>query len=375
LLARPLHQSAQRRAFLVISLAWALSFGVAYHLTYRAASLSPYLARYWAPAFLAPGADFLEHSWLVLKDVVWGFIAGHGGVPRKPEAEPYVAVCAIIGVTCAIGGAWHLRRTHGGPTAMLIIGPIAVTIVASAIGLYPLGQRLLLFTVPLVLILGIAGLEGAVERLPSQWGRRVWLIAGGLVVPPLLAVSLWQAVALEDRSRMEPLLRTLDSHHRPGEAVWVFGRTLPSWAFYTTDWSRPDRPRLAFFYRVGRSGGPAFENAPSRGHRVTPDEGDGLVYRGPRGEEIIGIPTGMEYVSGRGLLQRRPDSGWVAREAERIRRAANPGVWVVMTEFLGPEFELLAELRRLGGQVTDHRFEPGHVIVRYEFAAAGTSSS
>jgi hypothetical protein len=157
--------------------------------------------------------------------------------------------------------------------------------------------------------------------------------------------------------------------------VYVFSRALPAWGFYATDWAAPDRARLAFIDRVGRAGGPAFENAPTRGGPVAPGEGEDLVYRSAEGPELIGLPTGMEYASGTGLLRRRPDDGWVAREADRIQRAAAPGVWVVLAEFLGPEYELVEELKRRGGRVTYGSVEPGHVLIRFEFDDAQHSTA
>ena len=100
---------------------------------------------------------------------------------------------------------------------------------------------------------------------------------------------------------------------------------------------------------------------------MTPGEGEGLAYRSSQGLELIGIPTGMEYAAGTGLLYRRPDDGWVTREADRIQGAAAPGVWMVLAEFLGPEYELVEELKRRGARMTYGSVEPGHVLVRFEF--------
>jgi hypothetical protein len=83
----------------------------------------------------------------------------------------------------------------------------------------------------------------------------------------------------------------------------------------------------------------------------------------------------MEYASGTGLLRRQPDEGWMAREADRIQRAAAPGVWIVLAEFLGPEYEVIEELKRRGGRVTYGSVEPGHVLMRFEFEAAQHSSA
>lgn len=366
---RPMDR-ATRRLGMAACAAWAVWFGLAYLLVYRSAAVNPYMERYWAPAFLTPGDTSLRHAWLALEDIVWGFIVGHGGLARKPEAEVLVAACAVIGLGCVLWGARQLRQSRGPGAAAVLLGPLAAVLLASLAGLYPVGQRLLVFAVPSIVILGVAGLEAAVGHAGTDWGRRTWGVLAGLVVAPLFAVTVLQLTVLDSASRMRGLVARLASHRAAGEPVYVFGRALPAWEFYTTNWSAPDRQRLDFLNRVARAGGPAFENAPSRGGRVGATEGEGLRYRAAAGPELIGLPTGMEYVAGQGLLRLRPDDGWVEREADRIEGAAGPGVWIVLAEFLGPEYQLVEELRRRGARITYGDFEPGHVLVRIVFASS-----
>ncbi len=365
ILFAPRQGQVSLRTALAVCLTWGISFSFAYALVYQAAVSNTYMARYWAPELLTPGAGFAGHSWLALKDVVWGFVAGHAGVPRRGGADAYVTACAMAGLASVLVGAWHLSRTRGAWATFLLIGPILGTLVASACGLYPVGQRLVLFAVPIIVILGVAGLDAILPASEERWGRRAWLAVPGMVVLPLLVVAVLQS--REAGSGMRGLVQEIEARRRGSEPIYVFGRALPVWEFYTTDWAAPDMIRLTFLNRVGGSGGPAFENAPSRGRHVMPDEGDGLVYRSSAGLELIGIPTGMEYVSGHGLIQDRPDPGWVEREADRIQRAAAPAIWIVMVEFLGPEYELVEELKRRGGRITHGRFGPGQVLARYEF--------
>ncbi|MEO6058110.1 MAG: hypothetical protein ABIQ49_14905, partial [Gemmatimonadales bacterium] len=233
-------------------------------------------------------------------------------------------------------------------------------------GLYPMAQRLILFVVPVLVVLGVAGLDATVGLSGARWERPAWLGASVGMVLPLLWVSVLQGAKPDAAPRMAGLVKEL-APRRAGEPVYVFGRALPAWEFYTTDWSYPDHARLAFLDRVARSDGPAFENSPSRERPVARTEGADLWYRSSRGQELIGLPTGMEYRAGGRLSRRRPDAGWVPREADRIQGAASPGVWVVMAEFFGPEYELLEELKRRGGAITYGRSWPGHILFRYEF--------
>jgi hypothetical protein len=111
--------------------------------------------------------------------------------------------------------------------------------------------------------------------------------------------------------------------------------------------------------------GPAFENAPSRGRPVR-DEGSELTYAEHGGLELYGIPDGLE-ARVFGITNPVPDPGWAENEARRIRRVANPGVWLVLSHFYGPEGILLRAVEAERGHLTYHDFRNGAALVRYEF--------
>jgi hypothetical protein len=111
--------------------------------------------------------------------------------------------------------------------------------------------------------------------------------------------------------------------------VYVAARGIPSWVFYTTNWEKPDRDRLAF-YALAASDGPVFRERaqprPSRRRR-----GLDLVYyvRGRR-PELLGIATGRQW-RWPSFVTANPDEGWAANEARRIARAADPCTWMYFT--------------------------------------------
>ena len=146
----------------------------------------------------------------------------------------------------------------------------------------------------------------------------------------------------------------------------MFTGTLPAWTFYTTDWSAPDLERLGRVARLGSSGGPAFENAPPRGRRVG-IENDSLVFALDGTQEILGAAHGAQWRSGVGLVQYHPDPGWASAEARRIRAAANPGVWLLVSHSYRLELFIYPELERLGGRLEYAYGEDGVVLRRYRF--------
>src|SRR4029079_3753355 len=110
-----------------------------------------------------------------------------------------------------------------------------------------------------------------------------------------------------------------------GEAVYVAARGMPSWLFYTTNWEKPDRARLAFYARGAREG-PTFEEPGPR------PADEALVYhvRSQR-PELLGLATaGREWRWPNSWIA-SPDDDWAAHEARRIATAADPCTWMYFT--------------------------------------------
>jgi len=146
----------------------------------------------------------------------------------------------------------------------------------------------------------------------------------------------------------------------------VGAATLPAWTFYTTNWATPDTGRLVRTARLASAGGPAFENAPPRG-RPAVAATDGMVFPVGAGFEILGTPNGAQWRSATGLVQYEPDVGWASTEAARIRAAAHPTVWLLISHSYGLERRLYPELARLGGQLEYAYGQDGVVLRRYRF--------
>jgi hypothetical protein len=71
-----------------------------------------------------------------------------------------------------------------------------------------------------------------------------------------------------------------------------------------------------------------------------------------------------------------PDSGWGESEAWRIRRAARPYTWVVMSDFAHPHLDervaLLAALKGAGGEVVYTNETADAVLYRVRFQPKST---
>jgi len=355
------HEAARR--FLLRSVpGWALSSVMAYLVVYRPASMNPYLHRYWSTAFLSPiGEGLRSRLWVILNENVWGLALGYPGPPGlHPTPAGIVAICVVLLIVLA--GCRALGRGHGWSILVLVTVPLLATLGASVAGVYPLGLRLTLFAMPLVQLLLFAGLDFTLTKLSSTAVSWAWVGGGSALALPLAAVTLLLVGRPDAAEDVRTLVRDL-SVRRHGERVYVFARSIPPWAFYTTDWGNPDRRRLAFLSRVASSEGPAFENAPS-GAAAEDEAHGGLEYSTAAGVEMYGRPTGVEWTPNLGPLTLVPDPGWAEREADRIWSASGP-VWVLMSRTLDGERRLVSTVERRGACATYVRELDNAALIRY----------
>jgi hypothetical protein len=263
-------------------------------------------------------------------------------------------------------GGFEFARRHGRAILAMLLLPFVLVIVASMLRRYPVAPRLMLFLMPTVTLLISAGLWSIAEQLRASWRRPAFvLLSGGLLLLPALdAFRGWREPL--DRESVRPLVKTLEREHVPGATIYVYGRAMPAWLFYTTDWSRPDLTRVhERSVLIGSTGG-AFYHAASRGREVTA-EGDSLIFRYRDWHELVGVPAGLGPDT-LGIRRDAPDPGWAANEVRRIRQAGGPEAWLVLYSFVPGVPESLAVAMRAAGATRTLREErDGALLERYIF--------
>ena len=348
-------------------LIWGTSFGLAHLLVYRHASANPYMERFWAPAFVTlTDLESLRRFSEAVGLFAWGLVMGE--LPPFPRQIGYVVVAGasslILGL--AIWGGLRIARNLGTNRAVLVAGPIVAAFLASAVHAYPLGVRVMVFAAPLLHVLLAGGVSAAASTLRAEQLQRIaWFAFGLLLLVYPFVGSLIRVARYSPGTEFSTLVAELGRQRQPGEALYVFAGSIPAWTFYSTDWSAPDRTRLARLNRLSRPGGPAFENAPSRGHEVR-NVGDDLVSHEAAGPEILGLPSGMEFLAVLGITRDQPDPRWAANEAERITRVGSRGAWILMSEYYGPELHLFDQLEKLGGTCIGARAGSGTRLAHFE---------
>lgn len=252
-------------------------------------------ALFYAVSLSRMGANqTLENSWdrkgtfmplppTSLKDLGW-FPDAFFSMFTNPVGSPFPIAAGLIFI---IGCAALLRRkTH----LLMLTAPVLFTLLASAAHKYPFGRRLLLFMVPLVLLVIIAGVQFLVEersKLSLIAGVLILelilfqIAAGGATFPPafasmkrlaafvavtaaIAAACVWllskrerlkygfaagAAIALlllflpaagatrhmfnqRTRENIRPILKYVAENRRPGDVVYVYYHQRESFLYY-----------------------------------------------------------------------------------------------------------------------------------------------
>jgi hypothetical protein len=269
-----------------------------------------------------------------------------------------------------IAGAIQLVRHREAPLVSTLVMPIALAGVASALLVYPIVGRTMLFAAPAIIVLFAMGME--------------WLARAGR---PLLAVALLAFVttpavvrtALElrapiRRQHARPLVEQFLTTAVPNAVIYVAATAIPSWVFYTTNWARPDTARLGWYARRGSYNGALFHSASYNAQRANARP-DTLTYRGSGRVEIGGIASGGSPVWGRTLAV-APLHTWANGESARIRSTGVRETWVLFIPFsIADESTLRAlteALRGDGGFVAQRWERREAYLFRYRFDSSAT---
>lgn len=236
-----------RRSALVIvlaSTAWLASFAL--HLVQSGAIGSETAAgmrQFWAALFMpSPLHPKAWMEWmLVWGTKAFGFVQPYG-LHQSMDVSLLALFLAALGVAALARHPWLIA---------LLLGPVVAALLASALHLYPFASRFLFFFSPALGILVAAGVM-ALTRLPHH-GRAVALVAAGLVLGVQVPDTLRQSLRAPPFSHEEtrPLWQAVRQEFRPGDALYVSSKAIPSMRYYASD--------------LAAAAGPLIEGTPAGG--------------------------------------------------------------------------------------------------------------
>jgi len=208
---------------------WAAAFATWYFLFLRG-QVDPELVAYWAqdfPNFSGPVA-FL--GWLgAAFQRYFGYFFGEWGL--------------FWGLPLILAGILTCLRQGCRHACLYLGGPLLLALGASALHRYPFmahygGNRLMLFSAPVLYLLAAVGLTAILSRL---WEKRQRFLALALTGLLLLAVNPLNVVQenlypTNNREEIQPLVTYLQKRLQPQDWVYVYYFAVPPFKYY---WHRP----------------------------------------------------------------------------------------------------------------------------------------
>jgi hypothetical protein len=211
---------------LIVYALWLISFSINYRVQLRYLAANGDMAYYWQDngGFMPfPPRSIADLEWFLFK--LFDLFSDPGGL------KLFGLELSGIGVAlCCVGAyALYLRHRHH---LFLLMSPMMLTLLASALERYPFSGRLLLFMVPSLLLL-LA--EGAAYIRASE-GARLPIVSRVLIAVLLVPLSINAAhYILHPRTREEsrPAIQYIQQHRQPDDTLYVYQGAQQAFAYYS----------------------------------------------------------------------------------------------------------------------------------------------
>jgi hypothetical protein len=342
--------AALARHAIALAAGWAATVALLASTIFRpllgeSAAVGKFMHWYWATNFLTPDPPGLSTKvsamlWAVLTETFLGAAA-------IPGATTLLAAAVAIGCVMLIATRRYAELA-------LVIVPVLALMTASAIRLYPIAGRLVLFAAPLSALMIASSLLVLMRR--DGQARVAWLTPVPTAVIAMLgAIGVVAHLRSNDgREESRALVQSAVRQHRLGTPVWVSGGGEAAWRFYSGQIAS-DEPATA--------NGPLSES----GRAIAPGVLVGAWYNSAP-ERILATPA--ESAADAKV------SPWSEVEALRVRSVARPCVLLFLSQTQpGEAASLLMSAAPLGLRVTQSWQAPGAALHEVCFATPSRAPS
>jgi hypothetical protein len=221
------------RSVIGMGILWVLEIAFLYLLILKDLNQNAYMREYWQGAFL-PMPPWSDPGWFTRS--LNENIGIQFGIPY---AVLFVFALILVGwIALSLRGVAHGATTWQSPLtqnfAITFACILLVTLTASALQLYPVFERMILFLVPIGLILLGKTVEYLYERLQKYQflsAFAVSALAGFLIYGPLVT-SLQSFVAPKYFEHIRPTMDFVRDSWKDGDAMYVSNGALPAFRFY-----------------------------------------------------------------------------------------------------------------------------------------------
>jgi hypothetical protein len=211
----------RRRLALLVLLPWVVAAGAAALAARHGVSprTMAFMKEFWYQSFApVPPRSRADLLW------PWNRFTDLFGIPWGFRYR-FSAVYSVL----TLGGLVALWRTRR-DTALLLLGPLAVTAAMAVAHVYPFEGRLVLFLTP-VLLLAIAAAVQALATVAARYSRVV-----AVALPIAVALPAVERIVVDRPpyrlQEMRTLLDWLAPRQRPGDVLYVWYRAVPNVAWY-----------------------------------------------------------------------------------------------------------------------------------------------
>lgn len=203
---------------------WLLTFAALYFAFYRDVSHSAYMRAFWGPSFLHPASGAFAHE---LREAVYILLgASHFYFVRAIVVEPLF----LVGVY----GVW---RHFGREAATITTLPFVAVLIAALFKLYPIADRLVLFTAPLGFVIYSVALLTLASWLPrAASGLALILLALLLLTPTAIKMTNY-AFHFPPREGSRQIIAQMNAMDATSPVYILFDQ-YPQWSYYGDDWSQ-----------------------------------------------------------------------------------------------------------------------------------------
>jgi hypothetical protein len=210
------------RLVLGMGILWVLEIGFLYLLILKDLSQNAYMREYWQGAFL-PVPPWSDPGWLAR--------AIHQNISLQ-LGIPY----AVLFVFALMLAGWGLLFLQNRGYAMILASILLFTMVAAALQLYPVFERMVLFLVPVGLILLGKTVEALYQSLQEfrLAGRISGLLLAGFLLYGPAVTSIQSFMEPKYFEHIRPTMEHLWDSWKDGDAVYVSYGALPAFRFYAS---------------------------------------------------------------------------------------------------------------------------------------------
>ncbi len=208
------------RLVIGMGMIWLLDIAFLYLLILKDLSQNAYMREYWQGAFL-PMPPWSDPGWFVKS--LNENIGIQFGIPYGVLVVFFLMLVGWVML-------WFYQRAY----AIAFAGIVLITLIASALQLYPVFERMILFLIPIGLMLigkAVEAFHQRVQKFHLLGVLSMLFLSGYLIYGPFVT-SMQNLVEPKYFEHIRPTMETLRGAWKDGDALYVSNGALPAFRFY-----------------------------------------------------------------------------------------------------------------------------------------------